>query len=224
MLENITFNFEFNFFFHFFIKYFDNLKNKIKKTKDIKISVSIILPVYNVECCIKKCINSLLNQKLKNIEIILINDDSTDNTTNILKYYSKLDTRIKVVNKNNGGVASARNLGVTLAKGKYIDFVDPDDFIELNTYEILYNLAEKYELDMITYKYNNFYYEFEPKIIKIKKENLYFGDIENFVFNITGSSINKFYRAFLFKSKNHQFTFPSLNMGEDLILNYHIYL
>ena len=111
-----------------------------------------------------------------------------------------------------------------MAKGKYIDFVDPDDFIELNTYEILYNLAEKYELDMITYKYNNFYYEFEPKIIKIKKENLYFGDIENFVFNITGSSINKFYRAFLFKSKNHQFTFPSLNMGEDLILNYHIYL
>jgi glycosyltransferase involved in cell wall biosynthesis len=132
------------YYFSFFYKsYFDNLKNKTKKINNI-IGVSIILPVYNVECCIIKCINSLLNQTLKNIEIILINDGSTDNTINILKYYSKLDTRIKVVNKNNGGVASARNLGVTLAKGKYIDFVDPDDFIELNTYEILYNLAEKY--------------------------------------------------------------------------------
>ena len=72
-----------------------------------------------------------------------------------------------------------------MAKGKYIYFVDPDDFIELNTYKILYNLTKKYDLDMIAYKYNNFYpnYESEPKIIKLKKENLYFGDLENYVFN-----------------------------------------
>ena len=135
----------FLFYFSFFYKsYFDNLKNKIINTNNKQINVSIILPAYNVEYYIDKCIQSLLNQTLKNIEIILINDGSTDNTLKIIENFSKLDSRIKVVSKNNGGVASARNLGVTLSKGKYIDFVDPDDFIELNTYEILYNLAEKY--------------------------------------------------------------------------------
>ena len=222
----LVLSFIFFYFSIFYQSYLDNLKNKIKKTNNKKINVSIILPVYNVECCIEKCINSLLNQTLKNIEILLIDDGSTDNTINILKYFSKIDTRIKVVNKNNGGVASARNLGVSLAKGKYIDFVDPDDFIELNTYEILYNLAEKYDLDMITYKLNMFdpIYESEPKIIKLKKENIYFGELENYVLNISGSSVNKFYKTLLFKSQKHQFVFPPLNMGEDLIVNYHIYL
>ena len=232
--KNISFSWEilplflsliFYYFYFFYKSYYVNLKNKTKKSNNI-ISVSIILPVYNVECCIIKCINSLLNQTLKNIEILLINDGSTDNTINILEKFSNRDTRIKIINKNNGGVASARNIGVTLAKGKYIDFVDPDDFIDLNTYEILYNLAEKYDLDMITYKLNMFdsNYESEPKIIKLKKENIYFGNIENYVLNISGSSVNKFYKSSLFKSKNHQFIFPPLNMGEDLIVNFHIYL
>ena len=232
--KNISFSWEilplflsliFYYFYFFYKSYYDNLKNKTKKSNNI-ISVSIILPVYNVECCIIKCINSLLNQTLKNIEILLINDGSTDNTINILEKFSNRDTRIKIINKNNGGVASARNIGVTLAKGKYIDFVDPDDFVDLNTYEILYNLAEKYDLDMITYKLNMFdsNFESEPKIIKLKKENIYFGNIENYVLNISGSSVNKFYKSYLFKSKNHQFVFPPLNMGEDLIVNFHIYL
>ena len=217
----------FLFYFSFFYKsYFDNLKNKIINTNNKQINVSIILPAYNVECCIAKCIQSLLNQTLKNIEIILINDGSTDNTLKIIEKFSKLDSRIKVVSKNNGGVASARNLGVTLSKGKYIDFVDPDDFIELNTYEILYNLAEKNNLDMITYTLNFFMpdNESDPKIIKLNKDKIYFGELENYVFNISGLSTNKFYLSSLFKSHNYQFIFPPLNMGEDLIVNYHIYL
>jgi cellulose synthase/poly-beta-1,6-N-acetylglucosamine synthase-like glycosyltransferase len=92
----------FLFYFSFFYKsYFDNLKNKINNTNNKQINVSIILPAYNVECCIAKCIQSLLNQTLKNIEIILINDGSTDNTLKIIEKFSKLDSRIKVVSKNN---------------------------------------------------------------------------------------------------------------------------
>lgn len=213
------------FYFSFFYKlYFDNLKNKITINK--KINISIILPAYNVEYYIDKCIQSLLNQTLKNIEIILINDSSTDNTLKIMKKFSKLDSRIKIVSQNNGGVASARNLGVTLSKSKYIDFVGPDDFIELNTYEILFNLAEILNLDMITYKLNFFLpdNESKPTIIKLKKDEIYFGELENYVFNISGLSTNKFYLSSLFKSHNYQFIFPPLNMGEDLIVNYHIYL
>jgi len=79
---------------------------------------------------------------------------------------------------------------------------------------------------MITYKLNFFLpnHEPKPKIIKLKKEKIYFGELENYVLNISGLSTNKFYRTSLFKSKNHQFIFPPLNMGEDLIVNYHIYL
>ena len=219
-------NFLFFYFSFFYKSYFDNLKNKIINTNNKQINVSIILPAYNVECCIAKCIQSLLYQTLKDIEIILINDGSTDNTLKIIENFSKFDSRIKVVSKNNGGVASARNLGVTLSKGKYIDFVDPDDFIELNTYEILYNLAENNNLDLITYRLNFFNpnNESNPKKIKLKKDKIYFGKLENYVLNISGLSTNKFYRSSLFKSENHQFIFPPLNMGEDLICNYHIYL
>lgn len=216
-------NFYFIYYFIFLISYLNNLKKKVNFQK---INVSIILPVYNVECCIKKCLISLINQTLKDIEIILINDGSTDNTINIIEDFSKSDSRIKIINKNNGGVATARNLGVSFSKGKYIDFIDPDDFVELNAYEILYNLAEKYNLDMISYKLIPFTpeQESEPKLIKLKKEQIYIDSLEKYVLNISGSSVNKFYKSSLFKSKNHQFIFPSLNMGEDLIVNFHLYL
>ncbi|MDR2727810.1 MAG: glycosyltransferase [Chitinispirillales bacterium] len=101
--------------------------------------ISIIIPVYNVEPYIKKCLDSVINQTYTDLEILLINDGSTDNSGNICDEYAKIDNRIRVFHKNNGGVASARNVGLKNFTGQYLGFVDPDDWIEPNMYEVLYN-------------------------------------------------------------------------------------
>ncbi len=112
--------------------------------------VSVIIPVYNTEQYLNKCLDSLVNQTLKDIEIILINDGSTDNSQNIIDEYSaKYPDKIKSFIKENGGQATARNLGITKATGEYIGFVDSDDWIELNMYEELYNKALSEGLDIV---------------------------------------------------------------------------
>lgn len=105
--------------------------------------ISIIVPVYNVEQYLKKCVESLINQTYKDIEIILVDDGSTDNSGNICEELSKTDARIKVIHKSNGGLSSARNAGIDVAKGKYLAFVDSDDFVELNMYETLLDGVKK---------------------------------------------------------------------------------
>ncbi len=92
--------------------------------------VSIIVPVYNSEKYLKKCLDSLVNQTLKDIEIIVVNDGSTDQSQSIIKKYASQDKRVKLINKKNGGQASARNLGLAQAKGEYIIFIDSDDYAE----------------------------------------------------------------------------------------------
>lgn len=112
------------------------------------IKVSIIVPVYNVEQYLRKCLDSLINQTLKDIEIICINDGSTDNSRVILQEYAMKDNRIKVRSQENAGVSNARNNGLKIAKGEYIGFCDSDDWIEANFYEKLYNSATKYNADI----------------------------------------------------------------------------
>lgn len=92
--------------------------------------ISVIVPVYNVGKYLEECLESLVNQTLENIEIICVNDGSTDNSLNVLNEYRKKDKRITVVNKANGGVSSARNIGLRIARGEYIAFVDADDIAE----------------------------------------------------------------------------------------------
>ena len=99
--------------------------------------ISIIVPVYNVEKYIHKCINSILDQSLTEFELILVDDGSPDRSGEICDEYSKKDNRIKVIHKSNGGVSSARNIGIDKACGEYIGFVDPDDYIDVNMYERL---------------------------------------------------------------------------------------
>ena len=112
--------------------------------------VSIIVPIYNTEQYLNKCLDSLVNQTLQDVEIILINDGSTDNSQNIIDEYSaKYPNKIKSFTKENGGQATARNLGITKATGEYIGFVDSDDWIELNMYEELYNKALSEGLDIV---------------------------------------------------------------------------
>ena len=101
--------------------------------------ISIIVPIYNIEKHIVRCLDSILAQTYHNIEVILIDDGSTDNSGKICDQYSSADTRINVFHKQNGGLVSARNLGLESARGDYIGFVDSDDWIEPNMYERMYN-------------------------------------------------------------------------------------
>lgn len=110
--------------------------------------VSIVIPVYNVEKYIERCLKSILNQTLDSIEVIVIDDGSTDNSGKICDEFSSKYKNIKTFHKKNEGVSSARNLGITLAKGEYIGFVDPDDFIHINMYKVLYENAKKVNSDI----------------------------------------------------------------------------
>ena len=112
------------------------------------VDVSIIVPVYNTEEYLQKCLNSLTNQTLKNIEIICVNDGSTDNSLKILQDNAIQDDRIKIINQENKKQGAARNAGMQVATGEYIGFVDSDDWVDLNYFERLYNTAKKYDSDI----------------------------------------------------------------------------
>lgn len=112
--------------------------------------ISIIVPIYNVEKYLKKCIDSILNQTYKNLEIILVNDGSTDNSYSICNEYSKKDKRVIVVNKKNGGLSDARNHGLKVANGEYIGFVDSDDYINKHMYENLMRVMSTYYVDIVS--------------------------------------------------------------------------
>lgn len=110
--------------------------------------ISIIIPAYNVENYIETSINSVLNQTYKNIEVIVINDGSTDNTRQILNRFEGKDNRLKIIHKENTGVSDTRNQGIEMATGDYIGFIDSDDEIMPNMYEILYLNIKKYNADI----------------------------------------------------------------------------
>jgi glycosyltransferase involved in cell wall biosynthesis len=111
--------------------------------------VSIIVPVYNVEKYLERCINSLKNQSLEEIEIILVDDSSSDSSLQICSEAAKEDLRIKVIHKENEGAGKARNAALRVATGKYIGFVDSDDFVEKDMFKTLYEKAEKYNSDLV---------------------------------------------------------------------------
>lgn len=123
--------------------------------------LSIIIPVYNVEKYLDKCLQSVMNQTLQDIEIILVDDQSPDNCPQMCDEYAKQDTRIKVVHKKNGGLGFARNSGLEIATGEYVTFLDSDDFVDLHTYEHLYNLAKSNAIDALYYKFRRFTDEVE---------------------------------------------------------------
>lgn len=113
--------------------------------------VSIIIPVYKVEQYLKRCMDSILNQTYKNIEIILVNDGSPDNCPALCDEYAKIDSRVRVIHKENGGLSSARNVALNTVKGDYVFFVDSDDWIALDTLEVLNEYMEK-DYDMISFQ------------------------------------------------------------------------
>jgi len=136
--------------------------------------ISIIVPIYNAEKYLSECIESILSQTHKNIQLILINDGSTDNSLNICNHYKNIDNRILVLDKSNEGVSATRNLGIKLAEGDYIGFVDSDDYVEENMYEVLLNQIENDKSQvcaMTSYTINSF-----EKYKSIYKNNMVSGN------------------------------------------------
>lgn len=174
--------------------------------------VSIIVPIYNTSEYLDKCITSLTNQTLTDIEIIMVNDGSTDNSKKIVESWQKKDKRIKLYNKENGGQASARNLGLSVAKGEYIAFVDSDDYISEDMYQKLYQEAKTNNVDIVLC---NYYLDYGTKIVE--SESLFNNDGEispsDYIIS-TPSPVNKLIkRSFL---KDNNFLFPEGFIYEDL--------
>lgn len=186
--------------------------------------ISIIVPVYNVESYIERCLISLTNQTYKNIEIILINDGSKDHSGEICDKWSKNDSRIVVFHKFNGGVSSARNLGLQYAKGKWISFVDPDDYMATNALEMLIKTANNQKADIVDCNYykvlqgKNIEYPINKINEKINSTK-YIKNILTYTSQV--SLIPKIIRTELFNGLKLN---ESLSIGEDLIFNLNILL
>ena len=129
----------------------------MKKNDDVIISV--IVPVFNVSEFLKQCMDSIINQSFKNIEIICVNDGSTDDSLEILESYKKKDNRVIIINQINKGLSAARNTGIDIARGKYIGFVDSDDFIHKDMLKILYENIEKHNADVSICNFSYYYNE-----------------------------------------------------------------
>ena len=121
------------------------------------IKVSVIVPVYNQEKRLHRCMDSLVNQTLDSIELIVINDGSTDKSLKVLnEYKEKYPKKIKLITRENKGISITRNEGLSIAKGKYVGFVDSDDYVELDMYEKLYNKVEQEKCDIVICNYKMF--------------------------------------------------------------------
>ena len=144
------------------------------------IKLSIIVPVYNVAEYLERCLNSLINQTLNEIEIICVNDGSTDNSLCILEKFAGLDKRIKIINQKNKGLSGARNTGIKLIQGEYFGFLDSDDWVDLDYFEKLYKRAKNCDADI---SLGDFIRKgkFKHKIrLKLNKEEEFVGDNEKF--------------------------------------------
>ena len=136
--------------------------------------VSIIVPVYNVELYLRQCLDSILNQTYHNLEIICVNDGTKDGCGAILDEYALTDSRVVVINQENQGLSGARNTGLQHVHGKYIMFVDSDDWIDLNTCESVIKVAEEYSADLVMWSYvREFEHESKEKLMFWKDETVF---------------------------------------------------
>lgn len=187
--------------------------------------ISVIIPVYNVEKYIRKCLESILKQTFLNIEILVINDGTKDNSIKIVKEYMD-DKRIKVIEKENGGLSSARNVGIKEAKGKYIYFIDSDDWAEEDILEILYKDNKEEDIIFTNYIYYNDItgkerkktYKFPDKLTTKEGKYFFYNDAEVLVWN------RLYKREFLIKNElffkegiiheDEEFSFKTLMLAD----------
>lgn len=169
------------------------------------VEISVVIPVYNQERYLRDCLDNIISQSFKDIEIICINDGSTDKSPEILNEYGLKDKRIKIITQDNHGLAATRNRGIELAQGKYVYFIDSDDYIDLTALEQLYNLSEKLNPDFIMFKLDNFnesthesidddYYTM-PYLKERVGENLFnYDDVSDFALKLAVNVPGNFYK------------------------------
>lgn len=186
-----------------------------------KEKISVIIPVYNVEKYLKRCLDSVINQTYKNLEIILVDDGSTDNSGKICDEYAKNDKRIIVIHKENGGVSVARNIGLDIGTGDYVNFIDSDDWIDLKFFKKLYDNLLKSHADISCCDYIR-----TEKYKNLKKEFLnymdYYGEniLEVYLEKELTSPCNKLYKKELWQN----IKFPANKTNEDICTIFKIFL
>ena len=198
----------------------------IKNEKHIENpKISVIIPVYNVEKYLRECLDSVVNQTMRDIEIICINDGSTDNSLDILKEYAAKDDRIIVINQTNGWLSAARNSGLKIARGEYIQFVDSDDYLELNACETAYKYALQYNADVVVFGYKNFPEQVgnvknrRGTGLKYKKVNVFHGGLRSGRHLCRDTACCKLYRHEIIKG----YYFPEWSRcGEDGHFNFQV--
>lgn len=205
--------------------------------------VSVIVPVYNVEKYLERCIKSLINQTFEDIEIIALNNGSTDKSLDILNYYAYKDKRIRVINNKNIGVSKSRNIGIKEAKGEYIVFVDSDDWVDFNMIQLLHeNISDNNcDLAMCTYV-REFRNHSKERIFNLPQVNLYSHDkvkdqlLRKLVgplgkelanpeyLDVLGTVWAKMYKASILKEKNLRFIdLKEIGSGEDILFNIYVF-
>lgn len=194
--------------------------------------ITIIVPIYKVEKYIRQCVDSIIAQTYKDIEIILVDDGSPDNCPGICDEYAKKDSRVKVVHKANGGLMSARQAGLKASTGDYVGFVDGDDWIEPDMYKLFAQSIEKYHADMVC---SEFFYSYPDKDVKSKQnlEKEYFTKQEMidliypkmlfkgvyYNFGINPCCWSKLYKRELLEKCLYKVT-PEIKIGEDAAFTY----
>lgn len=185
-----------------------------------KEKLSVIVPVYNVEKYLEKCLNSIINQTYKNLEIICIDDGSPDNSIKILEKYQLKDKRIRVIRQENKGLGATRNIGINVATGTYISFIDSDDWIELDMFEKCIEVFKKYNVDLVdcsTYYDSTINSQKVRDLRKLNYKNDYNGEeyfkllVRNNLFS--ASSCNKVFK--LKNIKRDNIYFPENKYNED---------
>lgn len=189
-------------------------------------NISIIIPIFNAESYLDDCLNSILNQTMDNIEIICINDGSNDNSLEILKKYAKKDARIIIHEQKNSGVSVARNVGLSLAKGECIIFIDADDCIDINTAKILWENYQKTNADIIVFGGQSFPVNIDWINKKLHTRNVIYNyDSINALFYEIGSIPflwNKMFKTKLIQQKNTCFNLD-FALGEDQIFQFQLF-
>ena len=133
--------------------------------------VSIIIPIYNVEAYLRQCLETVIHQTYPNLEIILVNDGSPDQSEEICKEFFRKDARIRYVRQENGGLSAARNTGIELATGDYLTFIDPDDWVTEDYVEVLYRQLKKYDADVSVANYNLYDDSSSKYLIKVTDDD-----------------------------------------------------
>lgn len=180
--------------------------------------ISCIVPVYNVEKYLKKCLDSILNQSFKDFELIIVDDGSTDNSSIICDEYLNIDNRVKVIHKENGGLSDARNRGIEEAIGDYLIFIDSDDYVDSSMFEVLYNLNQKNNTEIsacdkafVYEKSDHIEYGINSNKVYILDPDAAFSVIVDFYRNLGMEMWNKLYSRKLFDNVR----FPKGKLFED---------